>query len=121
MQGLALVLLQWVCLQLLCVYPGRQPAPSTSSPQVTTPSGLQAVAQRSGFSKAEREEEEVRRGRSEDEQLSRVASAAIRLAGSFYKLLEEALETAISKSSTLKGQVNATVTAHHRPVMATLK
>ncbi|EOA93694.1 hypothetical protein Anapl_17603 [Anas platyrhynchos] len=80
----------------------RQPAPSTSSPQVTTPSGLQAVAQRSGFSKAEREEEEVRRGRSEDEQLSRVASAAIRLAGSFYKLLEEALETAISKSSTLK-------------------
>lgn len=61
---------------------------STSYLEVTALSGLQAVAQWSGFSRAEEREreEEVRRGRSKDKELSRVVNVKITLSESFYKL-----------------------------------
>lgn len=61
---------------------------STSCLQVTTLSRLQAVAQWSGFSRAEESEreEEVRKGRSKDKEPSRAVNVKITLSGSFYKL-----------------------------------
>lgn len=64
---------------------------STSSLEVTALSGLQALAQWSGFSRAEEREreEEVRRGRSKDKELSRAVNVKITLSENFYKLLKQ--------------------------------
>lgn len=48
----------------------RQPMLSKSWKQVTALRGLHTIAQQSCFSKAEMEEEEVRRGRSKDKEVS---------------------------------------------------
>lgn len=99
----------------------RQPMLSKSWMQVTALRGLHTTALQRGFSRAEGEEEEVRRGRSKDKEVSWVANVQITLSGNFYKFLKETLEISTPKSSMLKGQVHTAVTACHHPTTATSK